>query len=114
MSAAQRATVVRASGGLAAFGWGAVVAVLGGLIGLGGAEFRLPVLLSVFRLLLLAVIANLVLSLVTVSFSLVFRAGLTGIDAVLVHGVAVLPLLAGSLVGAHLAQGSPPASTNAG
>ena len=100
---------------MAAFGWGAVVAVLGGLIGLGGAEFRLPVLLSVFGLtLLLAVVANLVLSLVTVSFSLVFRAGLTGIDAVLVHGVAVLPLLAGSLVGAHLAQGSPPASTNAG
>jgi uncharacterized protein len=29
---------------------GAAVAILGGLIGLGGAEFRLPVLISVFAL----------------------------------------------------------------
>ena len=33
-----------------AFGAGAAVAVLGGLIGLGGAEFRLPVLITVFAL----------------------------------------------------------------
>ncbi|WP_242050657.1 hypothetical protein [Oculatella sp. FACHB-28] len=32
-----------------AFAWGALVGVLGGLIGLGGAEFRLPVLVSVFH-----------------------------------------------------------------
>lgn len=29
--------------------WGALIAVLGGLIGLGGAEFRLPDLVGVFR-----------------------------------------------------------------
>ena len=34
---------------LAAFFAGAAVAVLGGLIGLGGAEFRLPLLIAVFE-----------------------------------------------------------------
>ncbi len=34
----------------AAFGCGAAVGALGGLIGLGGAEFRLPLLLGVFAL----------------------------------------------------------------
>jgi uncharacterized membrane protein YfcA len=29
--------------------WGAVIGTLGGLIGLGGAEFRLPVLIGLFR-----------------------------------------------------------------
>jgi uncharacterized membrane protein YfcA len=31
------------------FTTGAVIGALGGLIGLGGAEFRLPLLISVFR-----------------------------------------------------------------
>jgi uncharacterized membrane protein YfcA len=35
---------------LAAFAAGAAIALLGGLIGLGGAEFRLPVLIAVFAL----------------------------------------------------------------
>ncbi|MGY1503522.1 hypothetical protein ACW4TU_44330 [Streptomyces sp. QTS52] len=30
------------------FGAGAVIGVLGGMIGLGGAEFRLPLLISLF------------------------------------------------------------------
>src|SRR3954471_10469890 len=33
----------------AAFGSGAIIGTLGGLIGLGGAEFRLPLLISLFR-----------------------------------------------------------------
>jgi uncharacterized membrane protein YfcA len=33
-----------------AFGVGALIGALGGLIGLGGAEFRLPVLISLFSL----------------------------------------------------------------
>lgn len=33
----------------AAFCAGAAVALLGGLIGLGGAEFRLPVLIAIFE-----------------------------------------------------------------
>lgn len=32
-----------------AFAWGALVGVLSGLIGLGGAEFRLPILVSIFN-----------------------------------------------------------------
>jgi uncharacterized membrane protein YfcA len=33
----------------AAFGGGTVIGILGGLIGLGGAEFRLPLLIGAFR-----------------------------------------------------------------
>jgi hypothetical protein len=58
---------------------GAVIGVLGGLIGLGGAEFRLPVLLTVFGYATLpAVIVNLVVSLVTVVFSFIFRLNTIG------------------------------------
>jgi uncharacterized protein len=32
-----------------AFGAGAIIGALGGLIGLGGAEFRLPLLIGMFR-----------------------------------------------------------------
>jgi hypothetical protein len=35
-----------------AFGTGALIGTLGGLIGLGGAKFRLPLLISLFRFLL--------------------------------------------------------------
>jgi len=48
----------------AAFGSGAVIGALGGLIGLGGAEFRLPLLISLFRFRgLEAVILNILLPL---------------------------------------------------
>lgn len=33
----------------AAFGGGAIIGTLGGLIGLGGAEFRLPLLIGAFH-----------------------------------------------------------------
>ena len=49
----------------AGFVLGASVGVLGGLIGLGGAEFRLPLLIGIFGFLALqAVILNKALSLV--------------------------------------------------
>ncbi len=44
---------------MSGFSAGAVIGTLGGLIGLGGAEFRLPLLISVFRFAALeAVILN--------------------------------------------------------
>lgn len=48
-----------------AFASGAVIGTLGGLIGLGGAEFRLPLLIGMFRFAALeAVILNKATSLV--------------------------------------------------
>lgn len=103
MSAVEREAIARPSNGPLAFAWGGIVALLGGLIGLGGAEFRLPVLMGVLRVAVLAaVVANLAISRVTVTFSLVFRAGVTGVETMLAHGGRVLPLLAGSRVGAHV------------
>ena len=61
--------------GSAAFGGGAIIGALGGLIGLGGAEFRLPLLIGAFRFgALQAVILNKAMSLVVVASALPFRA----------------------------------------
>ena len=58
----------------AAFAGGAVIGTLGGLIGLGGAEFRLPLLIGPFRFAALeAVILNKAMSLVVVATALLFR-----------------------------------------
>ncbi len=86
-----------------AFGTGGLIGVLGGLIGLGGAEFRLPVLVGLFRYrLLLAIVINLLVSLVTVGSSLVFRVGFQHLDRLLAHWPAALNILAGSLLGSYL------------
>lgn len=86
--------------------WGALIGCLGGLIGLGGAEFRLPVLAGVFRLPMLeAVILNKAMSLVVVIAALLFRSGNIPFDEVLAHTHVVFTLLAGSLVGAWWAAG---------
>lgn len=80
---------------------GGIIGILGGLMGLGGAEFRLPVLVELFKFTTLhAIIINLVVSLVTVFFSLIFRS--TSIPlAVLANSYhVVVNLLAGSLIGA--------------
>ncbi|WP_251053935.1 hypothetical protein [Streptomyces sp. ISL-66] len=53
------------------FGAGALVGVLGGMIGLGGAEFRLPLLIGMFGFAALsAVILNKAMSLVVVATAL--------------------------------------------
>jgi uncharacterized membrane protein YfcA len=88
---------------LLALGWGALIGVLGGLIGLGGAEFRLPVLVGAFKYRTLpAIVINLVVSLVTVVFSFLFRAGLINLDKITAHAGIILNILAGSLIGAWL------------
>ena len=87
-------------------GAGAIVGALGGLIGLGGAEFRLPMLIGLFRFAALeAVILNKAMSLVVVASALPFRAGTVPFDALAVHWPAILNLLAGSLLGAWLGAG---------
>jgi hypothetical protein len=68
---------------LLSFFSGAVIGVFGGLIGLGGAEFRLPLVLTVFGYATLpAVVVNLALILVTVVFSFIFRLKTIGLDVI--------------------------------
>ncbi|MBN2895512.1 MAG: sulfite exporter TauE/SafE family protein [Campylobacterales bacterium] len=79
--------------------WGAIIGVLGGLMGLGGAEFRLPVLILLFGLIALdAVVVNLLISLVTVCAALWFR--FESVDLLLPYIGIVATLLCGSLAGA--------------
>ena len=70
----------------AAFCGGAVIGALGGLIGLGGAEFRLPLLIGAFRFApLQAVILNKAMSLVVVASALPFRAATVPFASVAAH-----------------------------
>lgn len=91
---------------LASFAGGAVIGTLGGLIGLGGAEFRLPLLVGAFRFAVLdAVILNKAMSLVVVAAALPFRAGAVPLGLVAANGTVILNLLAGSLLGAWIGAG---------
>jgi uncharacterized membrane protein YfcA len=90
----------------AAFGGGAVIGALGGLIGLGGAEFRLPLLIGAFRFAALhAVILNKTMSLVVVAFALPFRAAAVPFADVTGQWPIIVNLLAGSLLGAWFGAG---------
>lgn len=90
----------------AAFGGGAIIGTLGGLIGLGGAEFRLPLLIGMFRFAALeAVILNKAMSLVVVATALPFRAGTVPLGEIAAHWPIVVNLLAGSLAGAWFGAG---------
>lgn len=83
------------------FGASAAVGVLGGMIGLGGAEFRLPLLIALFGFVALqAVILNKALSLVVVVTALPARLVAVPFAALAPHWTVVVNLLAGSLVGA--------------
>ena len=89
-----------------AFGAGAAVAVLGGLIGLGGAEFRLPVLITVFALYPhRAVRINLLISFATLAFSAVSRFGFTGAANVASYMHVILAMIAGGMISAWLGAG---------
>ena len=71
------------------------------MIGLGGAEFRLPLLIGSFGFAALdAVILNKAMSLVVVASALLFRAGTISLDTVAAHWRIIANLLAGSLLGA--------------
>lgn len=90
----------------AVFGSGALIGTLGGLIGLGGAEFRLPLLIGAFRFAALeAVILNKAMSLIVVATALPFRASSVPLGDVAAHWPVIANLLGGSLLGAWLGAG---------
>lgn len=89
-----------------AFGLGAAVGTAGGLIGLGGAEFRLPALVGVLRFSPReAVAVNLVSSFIVLAAAFPFRAATVPIDLIMPHLPAVLGMLAGSLTAAWIGAG---------
>src|SRR6476646_8374024 len=80
-----------------AFGAGALIGTL-----IGGAEFRLPMLISLFKFRgLEAVILNNAASLIVVATALPFRARTVPIAEVGAHWPIMVNLLAGSLIGAY-------------
>ncbi len=82
---------------VAALLYGAPIGLLGGLIGLGGAEFRLPVLAGVFGYAAhRAVALNLAISLVTVVSALLIRGGTLSFAPLL----GLLPVIAAMIAGA--------------
>lgn len=89
-----------------AFLGGAVIGALGGLIGLGGAEFRLPLLIGPFRFAALeAVILNKAMSLLVVAVALPFRMRAVPFSDVAAQWPIMANLLAGSLLGAWFGAG---------
>lgn len=91
---------------IAAFVGGLAIGALGGLIGLGGAEFRLPLLIGAFGLAALeAVILNKAMSLVVVATALPFRAATVSFASIADNWIIVANLLAGSLLGAWFGAG---------
>lgn len=79
------------------------VSLLGGLVGLGGAEFRLPFLIKLFGFAPLeAVIINKATSLIVVSSSILSRTAVIPLDEVVKNLFIVFNLLVGSLIGAYL------------
>ena len=86
---------------LLAAGCGGTVGLLGGMIGLGGAEFRLPLLIGLFTFAALqAVILNKAMSLIVVLTALPARLVAVPYAALEPHWAVAVNLLAGSLLGA--------------
>lgn len=73
---------------------------------MGGAEFRLPLLIGLFDFgALEAVILNKAMSLIVVTTALPFRAGTVPFEAIADHWLVIVNLLAGSLLGAWFGAG---------
>lgn len=102
MATVQNTVLVRATHPIPlVFGAGAAIGVLSGMIGLGGAEFRLPLLISLFGFAALsAVILNKAMSLVVVFVALPARLAAVSASEVGAHWTIAVNLLAGSLLGA--------------
>lgn len=88
---------------LLAFVTGTPIGCLGGLIGLGGAEFRLPVLVGLFKYSAHRSVAlNLAVSLVTIISSLFFRLPKTNINSILPLWTLILTMTLGSMSGSYI------------
>lgn len=88
------------------FGIGAAVGTAGGLIGLGGAEFRLPALVGVLRFTPReAVAVNLVASFIVLAAAFPFRAAAVPLAGIVPHLPAVLGMLAGAMAAAWVGAG---------
>ena len=84
-----------------AFGWCVPIGGLAGLVGLGGGEFRLPVLMYVVGYpARTAVPLNLAVSLVTLTFAFVVRSGAVSVGAVVPYLNEVVGLAVGGVVSA--------------
>lgn len=93
-------------GAVEAAAWGVPVGFLGGLIGLGGGEFRIPVLLRRFGLAPGVVVPlNSVISIITLASSLLFRAGSLSLSPLAPHLADLAALTAGGLVAALVGAG---------
>lgn len=87
---------------LLAFLTGTPIGCLGGLIGLGGAEFRLPVLVGLFKLSARKAVAmNIAISLITVLSSICFRIPKINMDTLIPLLGVMLSIVAGSMTGAY-------------
>jgi len=88
------ATASKTANSLAVFSSGAVIGSLGGLIGLGGAEFRLPLLITAFRFAAIeAIILNKAMSLVVVASALLFRTSNIPFSNIMEHGDMIFMIL---------------------
>lgn len=86
-----------------AFLTGIPISTLGGLIGLGGAEFRLPVLVGLFKYgPRKAVALNIAISLITVTSSLIFRIHSFNVIAISSLLLIIISMIAGSMTGAFI------------
>lgn len=95
-----------ARGPVRAFAAGGLIGTLGGLIGLRGAEFRLPLLVGPFRYPPLeAIILNKAMSLIVVATALMFRSGTISSAEIAAHWPIIVNLLAGSIAGAGFGAG---------
>jgi uncharacterized membrane protein YfcA len=89
-----------------AFFYGVPIGILGGLIGLGGAEFRLPVLVNAFGCnAKRAVPINLAISLLTVLAAFVTRASMMSLEGLRPLFPIVIVLAAASMAGAYVGTG---------
>ncbi len=86
---------------LLAFGFAIPIALLGGLMGLGGAEFRLPVLAGALTYSARqAVPLNLAVSLITIFVSLLIRGKTLSLNALLPFKLIVICLIVGAVISA--------------